>query len=134
MPLRHKLNDLRRLKNPCHRIVLHPCLPFVPTMNVSCNTEPFIFHSLLILFLNRTPEQEVTHNHIHLTQTRSKRQNHIYSLPTMLHTQLSTPMQEESRAQNTIPNVKKRTNLTPTCCLIINSADAHNPIHTITSN
>ena len=35
----------------------------------------------------------------------------------MLHTQLSTPMQEESRAQNTIPHVKKRSNLTPTCCL-----------------
>jgi hypothetical protein len=43
-------------------------------------------------------------------------------------------MQQESRAQNTIPHVKKRTNLTPTRCLIINGADARNPIHTTTSN
>ena len=84
--------------------------------DVFCDLEPFIIH--LLHFLTRTPEQEVTHNHIHLQTNRTETPKPYLFTPHQCYTPSYLPQCKKKAAPKTpFPHVEKRSNLTPTCCL-----------------
>lgn len=100
----------------------HFCMSLPPfyfcskSKDIFYDPEPFIIHLLHVS--TRTPEREVTHNHVHLQTNRTETPKpYLFTPHNATHPTIYPNARRKAAPKTPFPHAKKRTNLTPTCCL-----------------